>query len=101
MANFDPALRHEIWNFVRRPSPNRGFNRHKRLERLKFNTVYYDDGPDGYVEPVSASTEYPGLGTDSNVNIARQGQEDGADRCIGFEYFDFASQPCDGCQQFD
>lgn len=100
MADYDPALRQEIWCFRRKPSPNRGFNRHKRMERLGFNLVYYDNSSDAVIEPVSLDDKNPGV-LDGNVDILRPGADTGNGRLIGFEFFDEHQVPFDGCQQFD
>jgi hypothetical protein len=98
MADFDPAFRHETQCFVRRPSANRGFNRHKRLERLKFNIVHYDDSVDGYIEPLNISDLYPGLGTSDTIDM---GSPAASGYVVGFQIFDTAQQPFDGLHQFD
>ena len=84
MANFDPALKREIWCFQRLGRQSG----HAVYRRLGYNLVSYDDDPNFYVEPVNETVSCDLLAGESANNCKQIDVMADFGRVTRFEYFD-------------
>jgi hypothetical protein len=84
MANFDPALKREIWCFQRLGRQGG----HAVYRRLGYNMVSYDDDPTFYIEPVNETNSVDLFGVNSTDNCKQIDAVTDFGRVMRFEYFD-------------
>jgi len=84
MANFDPALKREIWCFQRIGRQGG----HSVYRRLGYNLVSWDDDPNYYIEPVNETNSVDLLAVSSTDNCKQIDPMSDFGRVVRFEYFD-------------